>query len=128
MATAPDPTPEEYILGTGDDELGRLKFQHQLWGDLAKGLWSRAGFSSGQTVLDIGAGPGFASFDLARLLGPAGKVLAVDSSPRFVEILNRAPSPRSARTSRSRSPHKGESNARSSGVHRARNSRGPDPA
>jgi SAM-dependent methyltransferase len=49
--------------------------------------WARAGINVGQTVLDVGCGPGFASADLAEIVGPQGKVVAVERSRRFLESL-----------------------------------------
>jgi len=43
----------------------------------------------GMTVLDPGCGFGFASLPLARLVGPAGRVLSVDIEPRAVTRLQR---------------------------------------
>lgn len=76
---------DEYTLGTGDDELARLKFQHRLWSPLARALWTRAGIGWGHRVLDLGAGPGFAAADLGVLVGDGGRVHAVDRSARFIE-------------------------------------------
>ena len=77
----------EYLLGTDDEELARLGFQHQLWAGEAAAAWTRAGFGPGQTLLDVGCGPGYATLDLARLVGPAGRVHGVDVSARFVAHL-----------------------------------------
>src|SRR5437868_13992169 len=77
----------EYLLGTDDDELARLGFQHQVWAADAARAWERAGFTVGQRLLDVGCGPGYATLDLARLVGTAGHVHGVDVSPRFVEAL-----------------------------------------
>lgn len=77
-------TEREYVLGTGNDELVRLAQQHRLWSDTAHQAWLRAGVQPGQRVLDVGAGPGFAAFDLAQLVTEAGAVLAVDESAAFV--------------------------------------------
>ena len=44
----------------------------------------------GQTVLDVGCGPGYASLDLAELVGPSGRVVAVDKSERFLHALDAA--------------------------------------
>lgn len=77
----------EYALGTGTAEIVRLGVQHKLWSADAFALWDRAGIRTGQTVLDIGCGPGYTTFDLAGLVGPKGKVVAVDESARFVEHL-----------------------------------------
>jgi len=78
---------KEYLLGTDDDELARLGFQHQVWAADAAAAWARAGFGPGQSLLDVGCGPGYATLDLARLAGPAGRVHGVDVSARFVEHL-----------------------------------------
>ena len=43
----------------------------------------------GMVVLDVGCGLGFATLDLARLVGPSGKVLAVDLQPRMLSGLTR---------------------------------------
>lgn len=78
---------EEYVLGTGDEELERLGFQHRVWSESAFALWERAGFAPGQTIVDVGCGPGYAATDLARLVGPKGRVIAVDQSTRFIAHL-----------------------------------------
>jgi SAM-dependent methyltransferase len=85
VSTSSSPAP--YVLGTGDDELSRLGLQHRLWSDAATDAWKRAGFGPGSRLLDIGSGPGFASFDLAQLVTPSGSVLGVDESPTFIEHL-----------------------------------------
>jgi SAM-dependent methyltransferase len=74
----------EYLLGTDDDELARLGFQHQVWAADAVAAWTRAGFGPGQRLLDVGCGPGYATLDLARLVGLSGHVHGVDVSERFV--------------------------------------------
>lgn len=81
--------PEEiaYILGTDEEELHRLGFQHQVWSEAAHGLWERAGFSRGQVILDLGCGPGYDAIDLAHIVGPGGKVIAVDKAPGFTAHL-----------------------------------------
>jgi SAM-dependent methyltransferase len=78
----------EYILGTHDAEAQRLGLQHRLWSDAAHSLWRRAGIAPGQCVLDVGCGPGFASFDLAQIVSAnnaAGLVVGVDESARYIE-------------------------------------------
>jgi SAM-dependent methyltransferase len=77
----------EYALGTNDAEVVRLGVQHRLWSAAAFALWERAGFRAGQTLLDIGCGPGYTSFDLAGVVTSKGKVVAIDESARFVEHL-----------------------------------------
>jgi ubiquinone/menaquinone biosynthesis C-methylase UbiE len=77
----------EYLLGTDDDELRRLGFQHQVWAREAAAAWERGGFGPGSHVLDLGCGPGYATLDLARLVGAAGRVTGVDVSARFIAHL-----------------------------------------
>lgn len=84
----------EYVLGTGRDELDRLALQHRLWSDAAHAAWRTAGLRLGHRVLDVGCGPGFASFDLAQLVGQKGLVVGVDESRTFIDHLNRQASAR----------------------------------
>lgn len=77
----------EYLLGTDDDELRRLGFQHQVWAAEAAAAWERGGFGPGSHVLDLGCGPGYATLDLARLVGATGRVTGVDVSARFIAHL-----------------------------------------
>ena len=82
---------QSYILGTDEGELRRLEFQHRVWSPETFELWQRAGIRPGHAVLDVGCGPGYASVDLAQLVGESGKVVAVDASRRFVaHLLQRA--------------------------------------
>jgi ubiquinone/menaquinone biosynthesis C-methylase UbiE len=77
----------EYVLGTNDAELVRLGLQHRLWSELTFACWSRCGIRPGSVVLDVGSGPGYTAFDLLPLVGPSGRVVAVDESERFIEYV-----------------------------------------
>lgn len=77
----------DYVLGTHDAEIERLGLQHRVWRPYALDAWRRAGVTVGQRVIDFGAGPGFATVDLAEIVGPAGEVVALERSARFVEAL-----------------------------------------
>jgi SAM-dependent methyltransferase len=72
------------VLGTDDVELARLGLQHQVWRPVMLAAWQRAGITAGWRVADIGAGPGYATVDLAEMVGPAGRVVSVERSGRFV--------------------------------------------
>lgn len=78
---------KDYVLGTHDEEIERLGLQHRVWRPKASDAWQRAGFSVGQTLLDIGCGPGYATLDLAEIVGPTGRVVGVDRSRRFLDHL-----------------------------------------
>lgn len=75
---------DHYVLGVNEAEIARLGFQHQLWSEAAHACWDRAAVRPGQTVLDIGAGPGFATFDLAQIVGETGRVIALDEADRYL--------------------------------------------
>lgn len=78
----------EYVLGTHDEEIDRLGLQHRAWRASAYALWDHAGFGPGHTLVDVGAGPGFGSLDLAHIVGPTGRIVAVDQSRRFLDHLD----------------------------------------
>lgn len=78
---------KDYVLGTHDAEIERLGLQHSVWRPRAADAWRRAGFTAGQVLLDAGCGPGWATFDLAAIAGPAGRVVAIDRSRRFLAAL-----------------------------------------
>jgi SAM-dependent methyltransferase len=77
----------DYVLGTEDDEVERLGLQHRVWRARVLDGWRRAGIRAGTTVIDVGAGPGFAAIDLAEIVGPDGRVIALERSPRFLDAL-----------------------------------------
>ncbi len=77
----------EYVLGTHDDELRRLGFQHQVWAEQTARLWEAARFAPGDRLLDLGSGPGYATVDLAQRVGRDGSVVAIDMSRRFLGAL-----------------------------------------
>ncbi|HTS51077.1 MAG TPA: class I SAM-dependent methyltransferase [Bryobacteraceae bacterium] len=45
------------------------------------------GIRRGMVVADVGAGSGVMTFKMAKLVGPSGKVYAVDIQPQMLEIL-----------------------------------------
>lgn len=64
--------------------------QHRLWSDHSIAHLKRAGFRPGQTLLDLGCGPGFVTYDLAEFIGPEGTVIAVEREPKYAAFLRRA--------------------------------------
>lgn len=81
-------TDDEYFLGTHDLEIERLGLQHRVWRARMLEAWRRAHFTVDQILLDIGCGPGYATLDMAELVGPGGHVFAFDRSSRFVDMLD----------------------------------------
>lgn len=78
-------TERDYVLGTHDEEIARLGLQHRVWRPRASDAWRRAGFTTGQSLLDVGCGPGYATADLAGIVGPGGRAVGVDRSRRFLD-------------------------------------------
>ena len=81
---------DTYLLGTDSLELERLRLQHELWLPEARRAWQRAGLKPGERVLDLGAGPGFVALELAREVGPEGRVLGLELSAAYAEAARRA--------------------------------------
>ncbi len=73
----------EYILGTSDAELDRLALQHEIWRSVTTPFLDRLDITPGARILDAGCGPGFVALELAERVGPTGRVVALDSSPRW---------------------------------------------
>src|SRR3954471_3621912 len=65
----------DYVLGTHDDEVARLGLQHRVWRSVVTDCWMRVGITHGWRVIDVGSGPGYATADLAEIVGPTGTVL-----------------------------------------------------
>ena len=77
----------DYVLGTHDEELARLGLQHRVWRPVVLDCWRKAGITAGSRVLDVGAGPGYATADLAEIVGPDGEVVALERSDKFVRAM-----------------------------------------
>lgn len=80
---------QAYILGADTEELFRLGVQHQVWAEEAQRGWRLANFKEGQTLLDLGCGPGYCTKELAFIAGKKGKVIGIDKSADFIAFLNK---------------------------------------
>ena len=79
-------TERDYVLGTNEEEIERLGLQHRVWRPTTLECWRRAGISIGSRVVDVGCGPGYATIDLAEIVGRTGEVFAIERSERFLKI------------------------------------------
>jgi ubiquinone/menaquinone biosynthesis C-methylase UbiE len=90
------------LLAAAGPEHGRDQFKNPTDTDAyiaaqeepARAAWQKPdevvkalGVRAGQTVCDIGAGPGYFTLRLARVVGPRGRVYAVDVDPRILAAL-----------------------------------------
>ena len=81
------PKERDYVLGTHEAELERLGVQHRAWRPVVLDCWKKAGVTAGSCVLDVGAGPGYATVDLAEIVGASGRAVAVERSTNFVTFI-----------------------------------------
>jgi SAM-dependent methyltransferase len=77
----------EYVLGTNSEELDRLGFQQEVWGDVTGRFLNRLGLGAGASVADLGCGPGFLLDEWLARVGDAGRVVLVDESEHWHEHL-----------------------------------------
>lgn len=78
---------KNYVIGTHDAEIERLGVQHRVWRASVLEFWRFGGVTEGMTVIDAGCGPGHATLDLAEIVGPSGRVIALERSRRFLDAL-----------------------------------------
>lgn len=76
-----------YVLGMAPVEIERLARQHEIWRSETERTWDDAGIKEGDTILDLGCGPGFTSVDLLARVGTTGRVVAADRSPEATVLL-----------------------------------------
>lgn len=77
---------KEYILTTSVTEEYRLKRQHDLWLYDTIEIWKEAKINQSHQILELGAGPGFSTLDLARYLGQEANVTAIELAENFAKI------------------------------------------
>ena len=77
----------DYVLGTHEEEIARLGLQHRVWRPVVLECWQKVGVTVGSRVLDLGAGPGYATVDLAEIVGPRGAVTALERSHNFLRAM-----------------------------------------
>lgn len=75
----------DYPLKLSEAELGRYRFMAESAERMERDLWGASGIVAGAVVGDVGCGPGAVSVVLADVVGPGGRVLAVDRDPQAVE-------------------------------------------
>lgn len=68
----------DYVLAVSEEEVQRYRFMAEHARTDEAELWRRAGIRLGATVADVGCGPAAVSVAVADLVGPAGRVIAVE--------------------------------------------------
>jgi SAM-dependent methyltransferase len=68
----------DYALAVSEAEIQRYRFMADRARTDEADLWHRAGIRPGAVVADVGCGPAAVSVVLAEIVGPAGRVVAVE--------------------------------------------------
>ncbi len=76
----------EYFLTTGQQDADRLTIINQLYNPGTLDFIQQSGLTTGMTVLEIGCGTGHMAVELAKRVGPSGKVIASDICPKQLVI------------------------------------------
>jgi ubiquinone/menaquinone biosynthesis C-methylase UbiE len=71
-----------YIIRGGDAGAERLRVLSGAMRSGTLAVLDRAGIASGLAVLDLGCGSGEATMDIARRVGPHGRVVGIDMDDR----------------------------------------------
>lgn len=83
MSEAAPPT---YAIAGGLEGKLRLDGLARVYREPTLELLERAGIRAGMRCLDVGCGGGHVSRELARLVSPSGRVVAVDADPTVVDL------------------------------------------
>jgi SAM-dependent methyltransferase len=75
-----------YVIRGGIEGRERLRILARVMRPTTLDLLRRAGLQPGMACLEVGCGGGDLACDMARLLGPAGKVVATDIDEKKLEI------------------------------------------
>ena len=76
----------EYVLGSDDAEIARLRTQAAIIAEPTALLLQRGGIRPGMRVLDLGTGPGDVAFQVAEMVGPDGSVVGVEQDPAQLTV------------------------------------------
>jgi SAM-dependent methyltransferase len=78
-----------YVPGDAPRELARLEYQAIFFRDMTRDVLLRAGIEPGMRILDLGCGVGDVSLIASELVGPSGKILAIDQSSDAIAVAQR---------------------------------------
>jgi SAM-dependent methyltransferase len=79
-------TEGHYVIASGRKGRDRLRVLTRVFADTTSRLLDGIGVSRGMTCLDVGCGGGDVTVDLARRVGPTGRVVGIDSDSSILDI------------------------------------------
>lgn len=77
---------DSYVIRGGEAGRERLRLLSRILRPQTLRLFAEAGLAPGMTCLDVGCGGGDASVEMARIVGPQGRVLGTDLDGQQLEI------------------------------------------
>lgn len=80
---------ERYAIRGGVEGRERLRLLSEVMGPSTRTLLAEVGIPSGSICLDVGCGGGDVTFELARAVGPTGRVVGVDLDETKLDIARR---------------------------------------
>ena len=78
-----------YVIKGGVEGRERLRLLSEIMGPSTRALLAEVGVLPGATCLDVGCGGGDVTFELARAVGPSGRVVGVDRDRTTIDIAKR---------------------------------------
>ena len=75
-----------YVLRGGSEGKKRLAIMARAFAGTTTRLLTDAGLRPGMTCLDLGCGGGDVTLELARAVGPEGRVVGIDADPVTIEL------------------------------------------
>ncbi|MDX2171036.1 MAG: methyltransferase domain-containing protein [Deltaproteobacteria bacterium] len=82
-------TDSHYVIRGGEAGRERLRMLARIMAPTTRALLARAGVGAGMTCLDVGCGGGDVSVELARLVGPRGRVIGIDMDATKIDLARR---------------------------------------
>jgi SAM-dependent methyltransferase len=76
----------DYVIRGGVQGRERLRILSRVMRPTTLDLLRRAGIQPGMACLEVGCGGGDLAFDMAQLVGPAGRIIATDIDEKKLEI------------------------------------------
>jgi 2-polyprenyl-3-methyl-5-hydroxy-6-metoxy-1,4-benzoquinol methylase len=79
-------TKDSYFIATGETDKLRLSILNKIYNPVALQFLKKVGLNTGMKVLEFGCGTGVMACELAKAVGPTGRVIAIDNSEAQLDI------------------------------------------
>lgn len=79
----------QYTLAVSDEEVERYRMMAATAAEQERPLWELAGIAPGAVVADVGCGPAATAVELAKAVGPSGRVLGIERDAAALKTAHR---------------------------------------